>query len=78
MLLLDLASSYGFSEAKEWMLMPKLFAECTRYTTRQRLEQMAFTKTLAVIILHIGRMRRPRLLAVAPSSQPGGLMNGFT
>jgi hypothetical protein len=50
MLLLDLASSYGLSEAKEWMLMPKLFAGCTSYTTRRRLEQMAFTRTLAVII----------------------------
>jgi hypothetical protein len=78
MLLLDLASSYGLSEAKEWMLMLKLFAECTSYTTSRKLEQMAFTRTLAVIILHIRRMRRPRLLAIAPSGQPSKLMNGFT
>jgi hypothetical protein len=25
-----------------------------------------------------GRIQRPRLLAIAPSGQPGGLMNGFT
>jgi hypothetical protein len=58
-LLLDLASSYGLSEAKEWMLTPKFFAGCTSYTTRRRLEQMAFTRTLAIIILRIGRIRRP-------------------
>jgi hypothetical protein len=53
MLLLDLASSYGLSEAKECMLMPKLFVGCTSYTIRQRLEQIVFTRTLAVIILRI-------------------------
>jgi hypothetical protein len=78
MLLLDLVSTYGLSEAKEWMRMPKLSARCTNFTTRRRLEQMAFTGTLAAIILRIGRIRRPRLLAIVPSGRLDGLMNGST
>jgi hypothetical protein len=75
--LLDLVCTYGLSEAREWMQMPKLSTECTNFTTRRRLEEMAFKGTLAATILRIGRIRRPRLLA-GPSGRLDGLMNGST
>jgi hypothetical protein len=78
MLLLDLVSTYGLSEAREWMRMPKLSAGCTNFTTRRRLEQMALARTLTATILRIRRIRRPRLLAIIPSGRLDGLMNGFT
>jgi hypothetical protein len=48
--LLDLVCTYGLSEAREWMRMPKLSAGCMNFTTRRSLEQMAFTGTLAATI----------------------------
>jgi hypothetical protein len=77
MLSLDLVSTYGLFEAREWMLMLKLSSECTNYTIRSRPEQMPFTRTLAVITLRIERIRRPRLSVIAPSGELGGQMNGF-
>jgi hypothetical protein len=54
-------STYGPSEARVKVPMPKGSAECMSCTIRRRPEPMVFTKTLDVIILHIGSEREIRL-----------------
>jgi hypothetical protein len=58
--LLGSASTYGLSEARVKVQMPKGSAECMSCTIRRRAEPMGYTKTSGVIILHTGKTPRPR------------------
>jgi hypothetical protein len=60
MLLLGLTFTYGLSEAKEKVPMLKGFVVYMNFTIRQRPESMVCTKTSGAIILHTGRILRPR------------------
>jgi hypothetical protein len=55
-----LSVTYGLSEAKEKVQMPKGFVVCTNSTIKRRLEPMVFTRTSGAIILHTERIPRPR------------------
>ena len=59
MLLLGLVFTFGLSEAKEKVLMPKGFVAYMNFIIRQRLEPMVSTRTSDAIILHIEKIRRP-------------------
>jgi hypothetical protein len=58
-LLLGLAFTYGLSEAKGKVSMPKGSVVCTNFIIKQRPEPMVCTRTSGAIILHTGRIPRP-------------------
>jgi hypothetical protein len=73
-----LTFTYGLSEVKVKVPMPKGSTECTNCTIRRRPEPMVCTKTSGAIILHIEKIRRPLGLDTAPNGLLAGQMSGFT
>jgi hypothetical protein len=57
--LLGSSSTYGPSEARVIVRMPKDSAECMSCTTKRRLDPMGYIKTSGATILHTGKTSRP-------------------
>jgi hypothetical protein len=75
--LLGLVSTFGLSGARGQNRLPKVFARHTSFIIRPKLEKMGCMITSAAITLLIAKMRNIQLLAIVPSGQLAGRLNGF-